>query len=200
MRIRILDATVARIETHGERLVRLRDVAVDVGVAEPSLYHYFPNRESLIVAAHARRIRTNLAVTIDPFLVAAKQSNTREEFMTAILGVFHHSFQPERVNVRATRAEIVGNAFSREDLRREVIAALDESLTGPIAALDYAKEQGWLRPDIDTSAFAMFIFSMISSLVFPELHGDDDILSNWRSLALEAITTIVRSEQPPTNP
>lgn len=188
---KILEATIARIEASGERSVRLREIAKAVGIAEPTLYHYFPNRESLIVAAQARRLRLSLAITIDPFLAAVRHCRSRDEFLDVLLGVYRHSYQPERAIVRAVRAEIVGNSFQHGNLHREVADAIGEALTESINALDFAKEQGWLPAHTDTAAFAMFNLSLISSLIFPEVYGDDSILEGWKVLAQEAITALV---------
>lgn len=188
---KILEATIARIEDSGERSVRLREIAKAVGIAEPTLYHYFPNRESLIVAAQARRLRLSLAITIDPFLAAVRHCRSRDEFLDVLLGVYRHSYQPERAIVRAVRAEIVGNSFQHGNLHREVADAIGEALTESINALDFAKEQGWLPAHTDTAAFAMFNLSLISSLIFPEVYGDDSILEGWKVLAQEAITALV---------
>jgi AcrR family transcriptional regulator len=191
MKTKILDVAIAQIEAEGERSLRLRKIAAAVGLTEPSLYHYFPNREALLVSSQARRIRTNLALTIDPFIAAVWKCTSREQFLEALNGVYRHSYQEERVVIRAVRAEIVGNAFHREGLRQAVKSALDEALAEAIKCLDFAQQQGWLRPGIDTSAFAMFNLSLISSLVFPEIYGDSDLLNNWKMLAFESITALV---------
>lgn len=194
MRTRILDAAITHIESAGERSLRLRNVAAEVGLTEPSLYHYFSNREDLIVAAQGRRIRTNLALTIDPFIAAVWKCTNREQFLEAMIGVYQHSYHESRVSVRAVRAEIVGNAHRRESLRDQVKSALDESLADAIKCLDHAQQSGWLRPDFDTSAFAMFNLSLISSLVFPEIYGETPLLNNWKKIALEAVTALVMND------
>lgn len=188
---RILEATIARIEASGERSLRLREIAGAVGIAEPTLYHYFPNRESLIVAAQARRLRLSLAITIDPFLVAVRECRSRNDFLDVLLSVYRHSYQPERAIVRAVRAEIVGNSFQHESLHRHVVSAIREALAESVEALDYAKEQGWLHDHTDTAAFAMFNLSLISGLVFPEVYGDEGVLEGWKVLAQEAVTALV---------
>lgn len=191
MRTRILDAAIAQIEAEGERSLRLRGIAAVVGLTEPSLYHYFPGREELIVAAQARRIRTNLAHTIDPFIEAVWKCSSRDEFLEAMTGIYTHSYREERVAIRAVRAEIVGNAHRRADLQTAVQGALDEALIDVIAALDFAQQQGWIRANLDTRSFGLFNLSLISSLVFPEIYGDTTVLENWKQLALEVMTGLV---------
>lgn len=194
MRQRILEATVERIESAGERSVRLRDIARAVGIAEPSLYHYYPNREALIVESQAYRLRRSLAITVDPFVDAIRHCSSREEFIRILLSVYQHSYEAERAAVRAVRAEIVGNSFHRKDLQAVVAEAFTKALEQSVEALDLAQQRGWLPERIDTSAFAMFNLSLISSLVFPEVYADATLLTNWKMLAEQAITLIITSD------
>lgn len=191
MHIRILDAAIELIEQGGEAAVRLRAIAKKVGITEPTLYHYFTDREELIVSAHARRLKVNLATTIDPFLAAIRSCTSQEEFLEVLLGVYYHSYQPDRVHVREVRAELIGASIQRERLRKEVINELNSSLEEAANAIEFAKEQGWVRPDIDARAFALFNLSLISSLVYPEIQNDEVLLTDWKQLALEAISSIV---------
>lgn len=188
---RILDAAIDLIEANGERSLRMRDVAAAVGIAEPTIYHYFPDRDSLVVAAHARRYRRELSVTVDPFLPAVQTCESKEEFVKILQSVYHHSFEPGRTSVRATRAEVVGTSFRLEKLRTEVSVAMMESLAPSIEALKLAQSRGWMRTDIDPEAFAIFNLSLISSCIFPEIQNNPDLLAKWEELAISAITAVL---------
>ena len=188
---RILDAAIDLIEANGERALRMRDVAAAVGIAEPTIYHYFPDRDSLVVAAHARRYRRELSVTVDPFLPAVQTCTSKEEFVKILQSVYHHSFEPGRTSVRATRAEVVGTSFRLEKLRAEVSVAMMESLSPSIEALKLAQSRGWMRTDIDPEAFAIFNLSLISSCIFPEIQNNPDLLAKWEELAISAITAVL---------
>ena len=188
---RILDAAIDLIEANGERALRMRDVAAVVGIAEPTIYHYFPDRDSLVVAAHARRYRRELSVTVDPFLPAVQTCASKEEFVKILQSVYHHSFEPGRTSVRATRAEVVGTSFRLEKLRTEVSVAMMESLAPSIEALKLAQSRGWLRTDIDPEAFAIFNLSLISSCIFPEIQNNPELLTKWQELAISTVTTFI---------
>jgi len=162
-----------------------------VGIAEPTLYHYFKDRESLIIAAHARRLKVNLATTIDPFLAAVHSCKNQDEFLDILLGVYRHSYQPERTVVREVRAELIGASMQREELRASVVDEINASLEASIAAIDFAKDQGWVPPHVDSRAFALFNLSLISSSVYAEMQKDSELTQNWKHLAMAAITSIV---------
>lgn len=190
-RTRLLEAAIRLIEANGERALRLRDVAAVVGVKEPTIYYYFPDREALVVAAHALRYRQELSVTLDPFLPAVEACSTKEEFIKILHSVYHNSFKPERTPVRATRAEIVGSSFRLKNLQSEVSATMRESLIASVEALKIAQSRGWIRRDIDPEAFAFFNLSLISSCIFPEIQNDPELLSKWQKLAIEAASLLI---------
>lgn len=195
MHLKILDSAISLLEQGGESAVRLRSVAEQVGIAEPTLYHYFTDRETLIIAAHTRRLKVNLATTIDPFLAAVHSCKNQEEFLDVLLGVYHHSYQPERASIREVRAELIGASMQREKLRASVVEEINSSLEASIAAIDFAKEQGWMKSTIDSKAFALFNLSLISSAVFAEMQNDAELVQHWKNLGMEAITAIVMNSK-----
>jgi AcrR family transcriptional regulator len=73
-RARILDAAVEVARTGGFTRVRMREVAVNAGVALGTLYHYFPSKVHLLVMALERELirfddllTENLSDVADPF-------------------------------------------------------------------------------------------------------------------------------------
>jgi AcrR family transcriptional regulator len=192
-RSRILHSAIDIIQAEGERSLRLRSVAAAVGISEPTLYHYFANREALITAAHAERYRLELSTTVDPFLPAVMKCQTREQFIKIVQDVFIQSFKPGRNLIRATRAEIVGASIHREELRAEVSKVMRESLHPTIEALEFAQSRGWLSTDIDPETFAFLNLSLLSGAIFPEVQDDPQLLEKWHSLAIRTITTLLES-------
>ena len=55
--LRILDAAEALFAEHGYTGASMRDVATEAGLRTPSLYHHFPNKQSLYEAVLERGIR-----------------------------------------------------------------------------------------------------------------------------------------------
>ena len=63
-RARLLNAAVFVIDQGGVKALKVRDVSARAGVKEPSVYHYFGNRDGLVEAAQAKRyIRGLLELT-----------------------------------------------------------------------------------------------------------------------------------------
>lgn len=186
MRQRIIDAAVRQIETEGEASLRLRDIASVVGIAGPSLFHYFANREELVVAAQAERYRRSVAVA-NPFVVAAGISTNRTEFIAAVRETFAGAFLPERRVAREIRAEILGSSIHRPNLYNEVAEMTHVSLEEGVRALRRAQESGWLRSDIDVEVFCLWIFAQMSSIIYAEMRNDDRFLRMFKQIGLEAL-------------
>ena len=195
-RARILVATVAQIEDGGEAAVRLRDIAASVGISEPSLYHYFRSRESLIVAAHAKRFRDNLAVTLTPFVDALSGCTSREQFLASFVDLYRRSFPPERVPVRSTRTEIIGASFHRPELRETVATEMEAAFAPAIDLLREAQAKGWLRSDLSIEAFVYWNMANITGLIYPELRSDPTILPDFRDLIIEALVLVIGGQPP----
>ncbi|MBW4672051.1 MAG: TetR/AcrR family transcriptional regulator [Cyanomargarita calcarea GSE-NOS-MK-12-04C] len=66
--MRVLDEAERLFRTHGYNAVTMRDIAVDVGIRQASLYYHFQSKEELFVAVTERvfeRHRTGLLIAIN---------------------------------------------------------------------------------------------------------------------------------------
>ena len=79
-RSKLLNATIEAISSGGEGSVRVSNVASAVGVREPSVYHFFKNREALVEAAQIERYRRSYSEMMVPFEAAALMSESWEDF------------------------------------------------------------------------------------------------------------------------
>lgn len=187
----ILDAAIEQISRSGEASVRLRDIARIVGIKEPSIYYYFANREELIVAAHVRRFEVNLSQTLQPFVDMLEKCSTTAEFLDGLIALYQNSFSHVRSVARAARAEIVGSAYFRSELQRE-LAAMAQSMFQPALDLMHnAKLAGWIRSSLDIEAFTYWNLAAITGLLFPEVLASDEILDAYHGLLIESVTSMV---------
>lgn len=191
MHLKILDAAISLLEQGGEAAIRLRSVANQVGIAEPTLYHYFKDRESLIIAAQTRRLQVNLTTTIEPFLAAVHACQDSEEFLDVFLSISRYSYQPDRRIVREVRAELIGASMKRDELRNSIVTEINSSLEPSVQALDFAKSKGWLKESTNSRALALFYLSVVSSAIYAEMQDDEELFNHWTQLAMDAITSLV---------
>ena len=67
-RTQLIEAAIVAITYGGEGSVRVSAVAAAVGVKEPSVYHFFKNREALVEAAQIERYRRSYSEMLKPFV------------------------------------------------------------------------------------------------------------------------------------
>ena len=187
----ILDAAIEQISRAGEASIRLSDIAKTVGIKEPSIYYYFANREELVVAAHVRRFEINLSQTLQPFIDMLVQCSTSDEFLEGLIALYQNSFPRVRSVARAARAEIVGSAYFRSEIQRELAAMAQAMFQPALDLMRNAQLAGWIRPSLDIEAFTYWNLAAITGLLFPEVLTNDEVLDAYHGLLLESVTSMV---------
>ena len=187
----ILDAAIEQISRAGEASIRLSDIAKTVGIKEPSIYYYFANREELVVAAHVRRFEINLSQTLQPFIDMLVQCSTTDEFLEGLIALYQNSFPRVRSVARAARAEIVGSAYFRSEIQRELAAMAQAMFQPALDLMRNAQLAGWIRPSLDIEAFTYWNLAAITGLLFPEVLTNDEVLDAYHGLLIESVTSMV---------
>jgi len=187
----ILDAAIEQISRSGEASVRLRDIAKVVGIKEPSIYYYFANREELVVASHVRRFEINLSQTLQPFVDILASCSTSTEFLEGLTTLYRNSFLRARTTVRAARSEIVGSAYFRPELQRELAVMARTMFQPALELMNNGKTAGWIRPSLDIDAFIYWNLSAITGLLFPEVLANEKVLDAYHALLIESVTAMV---------
>ena len=187
----ILDAAIEQISRAGEASIRLSDIAKTVGIKEPSIYYYFANREELVVAAHVRRFEINLSQTLQPFIDMLVQCSTTDEFLEGLIALYQNSFPRVRSVARAARAEIVGSAYFRSEIQRELAAMAQAMFQPALDLMRNAQLAGWIRPSLDIEAFTYWNLAAITGLLFPEVLTNDEVLDAYHGLLIESVKSMV---------
>src|SRR5262245_65002945 len=94
-RERILEATLEALGRSGPRKLSLSDVAVAAGVSRPTLYRWFPSKESLLEAFgryEQRKYDDGIA-----YAVAGLDGDARLETVLRFIVQFQHSYSLRRV-------------------------------------------------------------------------------------------------------
>lgn len=80
----ILDTTAALVAEHGLRGVTMSQIAAEAGIGRATLYKYFPDVESILVAWHERHVAGHL---IDLEELSQQAANPREA-VDSVLGAY----------------------------------------------------------------------------------------------------------------
>lgn len=188
----LLAAAIEVIDQNGMKAVRVRDIAARAGVKEPSVYHYFGSRDGLVEAAQAQRYTRGLIELTGVFDQLVRACNNVEEFNQVIIRVLAAVFAPEREAIRAVRADVLGSAMSRPRLKEEVAISQSASHLLLSGTISFAQEQGWVRSELDTMAFAVWYTGMVNGRLVYEIDPGQCEPDEWDRIAEEATLHLLR--------
>lgn len=194
-RVRLLNATIEMLNEGGESAVRVQKVAAMANITEPSVYHFFGSRSGLIEAAQIERFRRSQHEVTDVFGEAIRSCKSINEFREIVRASLLSIYNEGRAPYRAMRAEIFGSAQSRPELKallRDAGRLVIENLKGHI---DYAKERGWVRSDLDTYAFSTWMVGQAYARTVAELDLADEMSDRWNQIAIDAALAVLDPER-----
>ena len=193
---RIVEVTVAAIEAGGEPSLRVNDIARDSGVSVATLYHYFGDREGLVVAARLKQYEGATGIYLDDFASAADAATNAAEFAAVVRAFFERATSDASRIMRFTRAEIIGSSRTRPQLAdslRAVQEGLVESLTDVFAR---AQERGFMSTDFRPRDVVEFSLVLHIGSILPDLLAGDGETSTSLSRVLAEIIDRVFVSQP----
>ena len=191
-RSKLLNATIDAIASGGESSVRVSTVATAVGVREPSVYHFFKNREALVEAAQIERYRRSYLEMILPFEAAALMADSSEDFERAVRKIFAAVYSPERAELRSIRMNVMGAAQSSPAIAAAVIEINHETAESLARVMTFCQEKGWVTKDLDAMALSYWGIGQINGRVMAEMNPSQVDLDAWTKVSIEAVLGVYR--------
>ena len=195
-RAKLLNATIDAISSGGEGSVRVSTVASVVGVREPSVYHFFKNREALVEAAQIERYRRSYAEMMVPFEAAALMADSWEDFERSVRKIFAAIYSPERVEIRSIRMNVMGAAQTSQTIAAAVIQINHESAESLARVMIFGQEKGWVTKYLDAMALAYWGIGQINGRVMAEMNPSQVDLEAWNKVSIEAVLGVYRWKEP----
>ncbi|MEI6743709.1 MAG: TetR/AcrR family transcriptional regulator [bacterium] len=190
-RTRILEAAMFAISENGEGAIRVQKIAESVGVREPSVYHFFKNREALVEAAHVERYRRSFIEMVQPFQAGVALSDNAEDFQRIVKKILSLVYTAEREHIRSTRMSVLGAAQS-SSIVAEAINQINFDICGGMAEVFVmAQEKNWIRKDVDPLATAYWINGQILGRVMAEMNRSQVNLEQWNTVSEDAILHVL---------
>jgi len=144
-RERLLEATITAITIHGEAGVKVDAIADEAEITKPSLYHFFGDREGLIVAAQAERFRRSLRIGLDEAMTATRECASADDFKELIrVFVAGFSTQEQGAERRRARMEVLGATAARPALRKVVNEVFADTANELAQLVNIARDRGWV--------------------------------------------------------
>lgn len=191
-RSKLLNATIEAIHAGGEGSVRVSTVATAVGVREPSVYHFFKNREALVEAAQIERYRRSYLEMMIPFEAAALMSDSWEDFERSVRKIFAAMYTPARAEIRSIRMNVMGSAQSSLAVAAAVIEINHETAESLARVMTFGQEKGWVTKDLDPTALAYWGIGQINGRVMAEMNPSQVDLEAWNKVSIEAVFGVYR--------
>ena len=186
-RTRILEAAMSVIEDTGEGTLRVQKIAESVGVREPSVYHFFKNREELVEAAHIERYRRSHLEMVRPFQAGAALADNAEDFRRIVKKILSLVYTAEREHIRSTRMSVLGAAQTSPTIA-EAIRQINFEVSSRLAEVFLtAQEKNWIRKEVDPLAAAYWINGQILGRVMAEMDKDRVDLDKWNQVSETAV-------------
>lgn len=191
VRAELLRHTIETLGESGEAGIRTKVIAAAAGVTEPTLFHYFENREGLIEAAQSEWFRKHQLEMFVPLRDAVLRCTTRDEYISVLRKSLIAGFAPEREPLRGMRVAILGSAMTRPQLKASLAKAQADSNSVVNEATNFAKLNGWIPSDINNEAIAYWIVAAMTGRVVGELNYDPVILDSMTEMTITAIFSIL---------
>ena len=151
----ILDTTAALATEHGFLAVTMSRIAEEAGIGRATLYKYFPDVESILLAWHDRQVAAHLAslaevrnrpggardrleAVLEAFALVSREARGHRDDVAAILHPDEHVARAHR-EVHGMIRDLLGEAVASGDVRDDV--PLDELATYCLNALGAAQSQ-----------------------------------------------------------
>ena len=117
----ILDTTRALVAKHGLRAVTMSQIAEETGIGRATLYKYFPDVESILIAWHERHVAGHLA----QLATLREQAGDPGERLRVVLETYaliRHEHQDIDLPTLAQRGEHIARAHQHlNDLVRDLL-------------------------------------------------------------------------------
>ena len=187
-RTRILEAAMSVIEDTGEGALRVQKIAESVGVREPSVYHFFKNREELVEAAHIERYRRSHLEMVRPFQAGAALADNVEDFRRIVKKILSLVYSAEREDIRSIRMSVLGAAQTSPKIA-EAIRQINFEVSSKVAEVfATAQEKNWIRKEVDPLAAAYWINGQILGRVMAEMDKERVDLDKWNQISETAVS------------
>lgn len=189
----MLDAAIAVLESEGEAAIRVGDLAAAVKITKPSVYHFFGDREGLVVAALAEMYHRTLSLHRERLMEIARSCTNREQFAEALFSIVASFSSEDGVRRRATRMEVLGAAVSRPELQAALVQMHREHDMFMVEFFMVGRERGLMSLSFDPHTAARWTSAMVLGRHFAEIDPAADRVE-WDALTRETLAHLLFGE------
>lgn len=149
----VLETTAALVATQGVRAVTMSQIATDSGIGRATLYKYFPDVESILLAWHERQVADHL----EHLLAVRDQVVTPFDALKAVLGAY--ALICHQINSHDHGPEITALLHRSEHLadpERKLHEFIRDLIT-------QAADSGAIRTDVNPNELAAYALNALAA-------------------------------------
>jgi AcrR family transcriptional regulator len=137
----ILDTTAALVAEHGPAAVTMSQIAEHAGIGRATLYKYFPDVESILVAWHDRQVAAHVAHLAEVRDRAGSHGRRLEAVLTAYAMIAHEKHDTELAALLHQRVRLDQTQQHLYDVIRALLveAASDGAVRDDVAPDELAR-------------------------------------------------------------
>jgi len=139
------------------------------GIAKGSLYHHFEDFNDLVECVQVRIFTGYVELDILAIQRALDAATDRDKLVNLISLITRTALQPQRSIIRIQRARIISATQGRERFAARIgreQKLLNDQMTRVITV---GQERGWVNPDLDAQALALFIQGYAFGLILNDM-------------------------------
>ena len=189
----LIKNTIEILETEGEEAVRLPRVLEGTGTSVTSIYHFFGNREGLLVAANAARFTQRSHQVALDLTATAAAAKTENDFLVFLkLNLAMNSQDEAFIKWRWNRVEVLGAGLHRPELLTLIVAYQRDIIDQFASIIKDAQQQGFIREDVDPAVSSIWYQGMTFGRILTEIQPGLNRNEEWLDLAIEGTEAVVR--------
>ena len=194
-------ATAAKlIEFASKELDRVGPAKFDVDsvlrkskISKGSLYHHFGSKNGLLVAVETHQFTKFLADQNTLFRDLVETCQSAGDFLSLIIAVIKISGLPENRDLRKKRIRAIVVAQHDKELAEFIKTEQIKDSNYLAETFQFAKDRGWLKPDIDVLATSYWIQGIFIGHIMLDITGINDLDDAWNDAVIKAIRSSIKA-------
>lgn len=192
-RERLIQAAIDVIETEGEQAIKMNAIAETVGVSTPSIYHFFDDREALIVEAYAEMYRRAQAVVMTSVIPIAQEADSPDKFQAMLELALGSTTEDAGIRRREMYVSVLGAAVRRPELQDRLVELNRLNAERNQAFAELGRERGFVHENFDLRVLGLFAAAVTASRHYADIDAEVD-RSEWDAIVFETFRHLLFDE------
>jgi AcrR family transcriptional regulator len=152
------------------------------GISKGSLYHHFEDFDDLIETAQVFRYAAYVDQSIHILTKVFQTAKNRDEMLVELKQLTKFTQSPNLMSQRMDRATSISLANANPRMMQKLNAQQDRLNEALIDIFREARDRGWINPDVDLHAGAVFIQAYTLGIIINDVSGKKLDNKAWTDL------------------